>query len=102
MDMSNKAREKVDEMFKNIFSKSEIVLTHSNEIDQSLKKIKDLSSKVANEAQSIASFTEENSAAMEEIMASIDSQDEKMQDLVEDFSELDDMTNKLISFINKD
>jgi len=39
---------------------------------------------------------------MEEIMASIDSQDEKMQDLVEDFSELDDMTNKLISFINKD
>ncbi|SKA77740.1 methyl-accepting chemotaxis protein [Caloramator quimbayensis] len=95
MNLSIKSREKVDELFKNILKESEKVLGYSNTIDESLRKIKDSSSNVSSETQSIASITEENSAAMEEIMASIDSQEERMKNIIDSFNELEDMTNKL-------
>ncbi|QCX33209.1 methyl-accepting chemotaxis protein [Caloramator sp. E03] len=101
MNLSIKSREKVDELFKNILNESEKVLGYSNTIDESLRKIKDSSSNVASEIQSIASITEENSAAMEEIMASIDSQEERMRNIMDSFNELEDMTNKLSLIIKE-
>ncbi|TDT63599.1 methyl-accepting chemotaxis protein [Fonticella tunisiensis] len=95
VDMSIKARERVEDIFKKILINSQDVLEHSNIVDEGLEKIKGSSSRVAQEIQSIASFTEENTAAMEEVMASIDSQDDRMGDIVNSFAQLEEITGQL-------
>lgn len=95
VDMSNKARERVEDIFKKILINSKDVLEHSYMVDEGLEKIKGSSSRVAQEIQSIASFTEENTAAMEEVMASIDSQDDRMGDIVNSFAQLEEITGQL-------
>lgn len=95
VDMSIKARERVEDIFKKILINSQDVLEHSHMVDEGLEKIKKSSSTVAQEIQTIASFTEENSAAMEEVMASIDSQDERMGDIVNSFAQLEEITDQL-------
>ena len=95
VDMSIKARERVEDIFKKILINSKDVLEHSYMVDEGLEKIKGSSSRVAQEIQSIASFTEENTAAMEEVMASIDSQDDRMGDIVNSFAQLEEITGQL-------
>jgi len=93
-------KEKVDEIFKNILTISQNVLAYSNDVDNGLEGIKTSSSKVSHEVQTIAAFTEENTAAMEEVMASIESQEQRVQDIVKSFSELERMTKELNSLLN--
>ncbi|WDU84341.1 hypothetical protein [Caloramator sp. Dgby_cultured_2] len=90
----------MDEIFKNILTISQNVLAYSNDVDNGLEGIKTSSSKVSHEVQTIAAFTEENTAAMEEVMASIESQEERVQDIVKSFSELERMTKELNSLLN--
>ncbi|MCX7904438.1 MAG: methyl-accepting chemotaxis protein [Caloramator sp.] len=100
VETSIKTKEKVDEIFKNILIISQNVLSYSNDVDSGLEGIKASSSKVSKEVQSIAAFTEENTAAMEEVMASIESQEQRIQDIINSFVELERMTKELKMLLN--
>lgn len=92
---SRQAFNTVKQAFEYILANSKQISTESGEIEQKLSEL-DLSSvRMADEALSIASVTQQNAASTEEILASIDEQAVRIQNIEAQYTELQTTIHQL-------
>jgi len=66
-----------------------------------LLNLKTDSNHLFEEISSVSSITEQSSASVEEILASVEEQHKRIGEIVSSFSELETLTEKLTKLINK-
>ena len=92
---SKEAGIKVLDVFEDIMVNTNQVLEQSNNIKNMTKDLDGISSTVVLNTQNAASFAEENSASVEEVLAEISEQANKIQNVVERFKQLDEIISNL-------
>lgn len=95
------ASEEVKGQFSSIESKAVESSGRSSAVSDQIKMIKHSSEKVLGEVDEVSSFTRQSSASVEEILASVEEQNGRIQSIVESFSELDELTQKLEQLVQK-
>lgn len=83
------------EHFHTLQSNSQIALTKADELDERLNKLVVHSRSVVDEISSLSSVSEESSAAVEEVLASVEEQHHQIQSMVESYQELETLTDQL-------
>jgi methyl-accepting chemotaxis protein len=68
---------------------SEQVAVSSEEMSRSVVKFKEASTNISDEMGSLSAMTEQNMASVQEVVSAMESQDEKIADIVSRFHELD-------------
>ncbi|WP_406242925.1 methyl-accepting chemotaxis protein [Tissierella carlieri] len=97
---SKSAAEKVDEVFKQINDNNINVLNQAKNMDEKIRTLKENYEIIANEVTSISSVTEENSASVEEVTASVTEQNGRINDIVENFRKLEKLSEELDGLVN--
>lgn len=92
---SNLSRSKVEEIFNTLMVNANIVLDNSNEIVDIVKDLETSSHSIMDEANSISSITQENTACIEETLCKIKNQDENIESIMKTFNELYTLSRKL-------
>jgi len=89
------SRNRVEKIFDDIENNNKKMVEMASEVNQRLSDLKNVSSNITGNMQSIAASAEENSASIEEITASVDEQDIQINDVVNEFKKLDGISQKL-------
>ena len=79
----------MDEVFKQINDNNINVLNQAKNMDEKIRTLKENYEIIGNEVTSISSVTEENSASVEEVTASVTEQNGRINDIVENFRKLE-------------
>lgn len=85
----------VESRFLNISNNANQVVDEANRVESMVKEFHQSINSITEEVQSIASSTEENTASSEEVLASIEDQDKRINEIVDNFQQLDDLTQGL-------
>ena len=93
--LSSDSTVKAGDSFEDINRNSKEVAEEIYSVENLLKKIKSSSLKISSDIKVIAEESQESTAIVQEILAKIEEQDEKIQDVVNSFSKLDSMANEL-------
>lgn len=93
--------ENVEIAFEAINSNAENVAEQAKKEGKLIKDFEEMSTKILEEITSISSITEENTASVEEVMASVNQQDEKVADIANGFDELQRSINSLEALYSK-
>lgn len=88
-------KNRVEGIFEKITDNSVNVTERANEINNIINEIKQSSSDITNEIQSIASFSEGNTAAVQEAVANVENQGEKISEIERNFTKLEETIKKL-------
>ncbi len=94
-ESSKCAVENVDNLFEKINNNTSNVLKQAKEMELKIKNLKESSENIVNETISISSVTEETSASVQQITASITEQNNRIEEIVESFRELEALGQKL-------
>lgn len=81
--------------FSSIYDNTLHVLFESEKLDNMVSEFQESIISVTDEVQSIAGSTEENAASVEEILTGVEDQDRRISDIVDNFQQLDKLTNDL-------
>ncbi|ACT02993.1 methyl-accepting chemotaxis protein [Paenibacillus sp. JDR-2] len=95
VDTSYEASQKVEGIIKRINSNTEQVKQQSDTVGESSKQLYDQYSSIAGEMTGMAAITEQNMASVEEVCASMETQDVKIGHLVEGYAQLDVLISEL-------
>ncbi len=95
VNVSMESRNRVEKIFDDIENNNKKMVEMASEVNQRLSDLKNVSSNITGNMQSIAASAEENSASIEEITASVDEQDIQINDVVNEFKKLDGISQKL-------
>jgi methyl-accepting chemotaxis protein len=98
---SKAVSENVEIVFGKIANNTHKVLEKARDVNEKIKSLQTKSQLIASEALSISSVTEENSASVEQITASITEQNIRIENIVESFKELEALSSKLEEIIAK-
>jgi methyl-accepting chemotaxis protein len=74
---------------------SQQVAASSEEMSRSVVKFKEASKNISEEMESLSAVTEQNMAAVQEVVSAMDTQDKKIADIVSRFHELDSIAKGL-------
>lgn len=89
-----------EEVFKQIFQNTGNVVDQSDSVKSLIETLKTDSAKIVQEIDSVSRVTEGSSASIEEILASVEEQNERMRDIVSSFEELEKLTQELNNLVN--
>ncbi|WP_425448254.1 methyl-accepting chemotaxis protein [Dethiothermospora halolimnae] len=92
--------EKVNNIFEEIDKNTDNVLNQANNMDDMVQGLKERSETIMDEVGSIASITEENSASVEQVTASANEQNNRIEDIIKSFKSLEELTKKLESMVD--
>lgn len=98
--VSKNASNKVEEVFDKVMNNANNVLTKANKVENIAKDISKTSKFITDEISSISSLTEEHAASVEEVLASITDQDERISDIVDSFKTLEKLNKDLKDMIS--
>ncbi len=94
---STKATEEVKRVFSQINSNTANLFEHSKAIDLLIKDLHKQSDGITNEITSISAATEENTASVEEVLSSVNEQNDRISSISHGFKELHSLINNLES-----
>ncbi|MFA9556275.1 methyl-accepting chemotaxis protein [Evansella sp. AB-rgal1] len=89
-----------EQVFNQIYLNTDNVVDQSGSVKSLIETLKIDSAKIVQEIDSISRVTEGSSASIEEILASVDEQNERMRDIVSSFTELEKLTQDLNNLVN--
>ncbi|MGE5474969.1 MAG: methyl-accepting chemotaxis protein [Ignavibacteriales bacterium] len=92
---SKKAVEDVEQVFISISQNANETMKQSRNVDNMAKELRENSTQITNNTQSIASITEEGTASIEEIVASMEDQNRRVKSVSGSFAELESLITKL-------
>lgn len=95
VESSKQATHSVENVFAQIMANTKEVQSKSNNVNNMVQKLQQSSNNIVEEITSISSITEESTASVEEVLASMELQDRQIQDIEKSFEELDSMTKVL-------
>lgn len=95
------ARRVVDALF-NLSDNSRQVDAQSRELDMVVDGMYDEYNKITDEITKIMEITQDNMAAIEQMVASMNTQDSRIKDIEQSFLQLDDLTNGLGKMTQRD
>jgi len=98
--ISDTSTDKVSEVFNNIAVNSKGVVKYSDEVSEIIKQIQGMSNEIVIELNGISATTQESTASVEEVMARVDEQNNRISSVVNSFRELDEMMSSLKSMGN--
>ena len=87
--------DQIEQLFAEIKDNSEQVFTQAEQLEAMNEGIQQSSSHVLNEVTSVASITEQTSASVEEVLASVEMQQQRIRDIVASINSLTNLTVKL-------
>lgn len=90
----------VDSAFKTVNENMKNVLGQAMDTDERVKSLQTSSNIVVSEIVSISSVTEETSASVQQVTASVTDQNRRIEEIVESFKEIDELSQELNKFIN--
>jgi len=93
--VSGQTAEQMAEKLGDLNSNSEHLVDQAAEAEQSAGSVYGEYSKIADEIVNVASITEENTASVQEIAASLVTQDQQFRDIVESFNQLDKLASEM-------
>lgn len=83
-----------------VASNTQQVAASSRELSDTVLRLKNVSSNISFEMDSLSAMTEQNMAAIEEITASIDHQDHNISEIVSRYHHLNELTRRLQASMN--
>lgn len=92
--------ENVEKVFRMVNENTNNVLAQAKDMDEKIKSLQTSSNAIVNEVASISSTTEETSASVEQITASITDQNRRIDEVVESFKALEKLSQELNKLIN--
>ena len=95
VDDSKEATEQVQTFFNQINDNTSQVVGEAQRVKEMVNRLEEALRKITGEVQSIATATEENSASVEEVSASMDEQNDRINEIVNNFAQLDELAGKL-------
>ncbi|GLX69484.1 methyl-accepting chemotaxis protein [Paenibacillus glycanilyticus] len=95
VDTSYDASQKVEGIIQRINSNTEQVKKQSDTVGQSSRQLHEQYASISDEMTGMAAITEQNMASVEEVCASMETQDVKIGHLVEGYSQLDVLISEL-------
>jgi len=95
IDESRSATKQVAEVMRSLSEESKKVEEQSAQVERSADDLQQQYTKIADEMNTIASITEENMAAFEQMSASMTTQDERINEVKESFLKLDELATNL-------
>lgn len=97
VESSKQATQNVENVFRQIMDNTKEVYSKSSSVNDMMQKLQKSSYSIVEEITSISSITEESTASVQEVLASMELQDRQIQDIEKSFDELDSMTKTLES-----
>lgn len=88
-----------EDTFRHILTNTNNVVEQSSVIEELIDKLEQDSSLILEEVTSVSSITQQSSAAVEEIVASVDEQHQRIEEIVSSFSDLEKLTKELHALI---
>lgn len=95
------ATDNIFNSFKEINQNASNVLIQAYDVEQKISNILKNSDSILNEIMAMTSVTEENSAAVEKVSASITEEDKKVEEIIHSFKELEILMAKLRNLMEK-
>lgn len=95
VESSKHATENVEGIFKQIMSNTKDVQSKANSVNDLVQQLQHASNNIVGEITSISSITEQSTASVEEVLASMEEQDKQIYSIEESFKELESMTEGL-------
>lgn len=95
VESSKHATENVEGIFKQIMSNTKDVQSKANSVNDLVQQLQHSSNNIVGEITSISSITEQSTASVEEVLASMEEQDKQIYSIEESFKELESMTKGL-------
>lgn len=92
---STAATRKVADVMRALAADANKLESHSTEVDLSAEQLQEQYTRITDQIMTIASATEQNMAAIQEMSASMTTQDSRIIDVVESFLQLDKLTSDL-------
>ncbi|WP_336789721.1 methyl-accepting chemotaxis protein [Paenibacillus sp. MMO-177] len=92
---STAAARKVADVMRALASDANKLESHSGEVDYSAEQLQEQYTRITGQIVSIAGSTEQNMAAIQEMSASMTTQDSRIVEIVESFLQLDKLTSDL-------
>jgi len=92
---SHKVVERVEHIFREITGNTEQVVQQSRLVAELVQKLQQNSDVIVTEIDAIADVTSDTTAAVQEILANVEEQNRRVEDVVESFTELDGQLNGL-------
>lgn len=94
-ESSKTVTKSVEDVFANVNKNSVSLSLNANDVDSKITTLKENTNKIIYEVSSISSITEENSASIEEVTASVLEQNDRIDNILESFKEIDDLVKEL-------
>lgn len=99
--LGKQSAESVQNLFAGINANTAEVLEQAQQICQMNEQLQQSSQKVLEEITTVAAFTEQSAASVEEVLTSADVQQQHVSDIVESIRQLTELTNKLEGLIKQ-
>lgn len=93
--VSGQTAEQMAEKLSDLSGNSQNLVEQAAEVEQSSGSVYGEYSKIADEMVTVASITEENTASVQEIAASLVTQDKQFHDIVDSFNQLDKLASEM-------
>jgi len=98
-ESSKAVTENVENVFNMVSENSNNVLLKAEDMDERIKTLQSSSNAIVNEIVSISSVTEETSASVEQVTASITDQNRRIEEIVVSFKEIEKLSQELHELI---
>lgn len=85
----------VEQLFDKLRETSEQAAWHALEINQEMQRLGQVSSSVLQEVSNVSAVTQQSAASMEEVTASIEEQDRRIDNIVASFAQLNTLSSRL-------
>jgi methyl-accepting chemotaxis protein len=92
---SKEAAVGVESIIGDISTNTEKVLLQANQIEEMIKRLKESSAVIVGEITSVSSITEQSAASVQEVLASIEEQNDRVQQIMSNFEQLEQQTSSL-------
>lgn len=100
VEKSLEVTESTKKHFDSLQANSYLALTKSDELEDRLDKLVSHSERIVDEISSLSSVSEQSSAAVEEVLASVEEQNSQIHSMVEAYRELETLTKQLNELIS--
>ncbi|OBZ13560.1 methyl-accepting chemotaxis protein [Bacillus sp. FJAT-26390] len=98
---SREVSQQVQQLMERINENTELVKRHSDNVGVSANDLHERYSSMADEMVNIAATTQQNMASVEEVHASMETQDIKIHTMVEEYTQLDQLLSELQQLVAK-
>lgn len=99
--LSGESTSKAEGLFETIHNNSKEVAEQVRLVENLLKNIESSSAEISGDVELISEESQESTAVVEEVLGRIEEQDREIQDIVNSFMKLENMTNELKKIVTK-